>query len=50
LAALHVRVDVPRSLTVVGEAVKVIEGAERRVTVTWRVNVVEPLLLEHVRA
>jgi hypothetical protein len=50
LAALQLRVDVPRSLTVVGEAVKVIEGAERRVTVTWRDSVVEPPLLEHVRA
>ena len=34
LAALHLRVEVPRSLTVVGDAVKVIEGAERWVTVT----------------
>ena len=50
LAALHVRVEMPRSLTVVGEAVKVIEGAERVVTVTWRDSVVEPPLFEHVRA
>jgi hypothetical protein len=34
LVTLHLRVDVPRLSTVVGEAAKVIEGAERWVTVT----------------
>jgi hypothetical protein len=34
LAALHLRVDVPRLPTVVGDAVKLIEGTDRRVTVT----------------
>jgi hypothetical protein len=37
-------------LTVVGEAVRVIKGANRRVTVTLRANVEEPALLEQVRA
>jgi hypothetical protein len=50
LAAVHLRVEVPRLLTVAGDAVKVIEGVDRWVTVTWRDSVVEPLLLEQVRA
>jgi hypothetical protein len=49
-ATLHLRTEAPRRLTVVGEAAKVIKGANRRVTVTLRASVEEPALLEHVRA
>jgi hypothetical protein len=49
-ATLHLRTEAPRRLTVVGEAVRVIKGANRRVTVTLRANVEEPALLEQVRA
>jgi hypothetical protein len=34
LAAVQLRLEVPKLLTVVGDAVKVIEGADRWVTVT----------------
>jgi hypothetical protein len=45
----QVRVDMPSVLTVVGEALKVMEGAGVVVTVTCRDWVVVPLLFEQVR-
>ena len=48
-AAFHVRVEVPRSFTVVGEAVRVIDGAGTLVTVTCRDSVEDPPLPVQVR-
>lgn len=49
LSALQCRVELPELLTVVGEALKVTEGAAYGVTVTWRDCVVEPPLPVQVR-
>jgi hypothetical protein len=40
--AFHVRLDSPRLLTVVGEALNVIAGALFLLTVTWRLSAIEP--------
>jgi hypothetical protein len=49
LAAFHSRVEVPAALTVVGEALRLIEGAAGRVTVICRDCVLEPPLPVQVR-